>query len=125
MKKETTTDGNGRAHQGPSEVADRELVESQALEEAGFVRDLDERDESTPSVEERRHRAKTASFLAYTFVGILVVTLVLHYVATLMLGYYGQLETVEALSQLFDKAFPAITGFVGAAVTYYFTRERP
>lgn len=116
-------DGNSRPDRNLTDFSDPELAEPEELE-GGFVRDLDEPDESAPSIEERKHRAKTASYLAFFLVAILVSTLVLHYIATLILSCYEQAETVQVLGEIFNKWLPVITGFVGGAVTYYFTKEK-
>jgi hypothetical protein len=90
--------------------------------DAGFVHDLDQ---DSIGFEPQKHRAKTASYLAFILVAILALTLLLHYVSTLILCCYGQIETAKSLGQIFDKWLPVITGFVGGAVTYYFTKEKP
>lgn len=102
----------GCAQQG--ETDDKELLE------AGTV-DLNKR---PLKIEKVTHRAKTASYLAFLLVTILVLTLLLHYLATLILSCYGQAEAVKVLGEVFDKWLPVITGFVGGAVTYYFTKEK-
>ena len=123
MNKDNTKDVNGRPDRNLTDCSDPELPETEELE-GGFVRDLDEPDESAPRFEERKYRAKTASYLAFLLVAILVLTLVLHYIATLILSCYKQAETVQVLGEIFDKWLPVITGFVGGAVTYYFTKEK-
>jgi len=103
----------GCAQQG--ETGEKELLD------AGTVEDLNKR---PLRVEKVTHRAQTASYLAFTLVAILVLTLLLHYLATLILSCYGQAESVQVLGEVFDKWLPVITGFVGGAVTYYFTKEK-
>ena len=71
-----------------------------------------------------KHHAVTASWLAYLLLGILVTSFVVHYVAIVFLSIYEKKETVEALSSLFATWLPVMSGFVGGAVTYYFTREQ-
>ena len=103
----------GYAQQG--ETGEKELLD------AGTVEDLNR---SPVRVGKVPHRAKTASCLAYILLGILVLTLILHYIATLLLSCYGQEDTVKVLGEIFNKWLPVITGFVGGAVTYYFTKEK-
>lgn len=103
----------GRAQQGETGVEE--------LLDAGTVEDLNK---SPVRVEKVTHRAKTASYLAFMLVAILVITLILHYIATLILSCYGQAETVKVVCEIFNKWLPVITGFVGGAVTYYFTKEK-
>lgn len=71
-----------------------------------------------------KHHAVTASRLAFLLVWVLVLSFVLHYAAIILLGVYGKTETVETLSSLFGVWLPVMSGFVGGAVTYYFTREQ-
>ena len=123
MSKDNTMDVNERPDRNLTDFSNPELPEIEELD-GGFVRDLDEPDESAPRFEERKHREKTASNLAFLLVTILVVTLVLHYIATLILSCYEQAETVQVLGEIFNKWLPVITGFVGGAVTYYFTKEK-
>ena len=71
-----------------------------------------------------KHRAVIAGRLAYWLLVILVVSFVVHYVAVIILSLYEKREAVEALSSLFGSWLPVMSGFVGGAVTYYFTREQ-
>ncbi len=103
----------GYAQQG--ETGEKELLD------AGTVEDLNR---SPVRVGKVPHRDKTASYLAFSLVVILVLTLLIHYVATLILSCYKQAETVLVLGEIFNKWLPVITGFVGGAVTYYFTKEK-
>jgi len=108
----------GCAQQG--ETGEKELLDAGTVD-AGIVEDLNRR---PIKVEKVTHRAKMASYLAFILVAILFLTLLLHYFATLILSCYGQAETVQVLGEVFDKWLPVITGFVGGAVTYYFTKEK-
>ena len=105
-------------------VGDDQLHDMEVAEDldAGYVHDLDQ---DSIGFEPQKHRAKTASYLAYILLALLASTFVLHYITTLILCCYGQAETAKSLGQIFDKWLPVITGFVGGAVTYYFTREKP
>ena len=71
-----------------------------------------------------KHHAVTASWLAYLLLSILVISFVVHYAAIILLSLYEKTEAVEALSLLFGSWLPVMSGFVGGAVTYYFTREQ-
>lgn len=102
----------GCAQQG--ETDEKELLDAGKVEDAN----------KPLRVEKVTHRAKTASYLAFSLVAILVLTLLFHYVATLILSCYEQAEAVKVLGEVFDKWLPVITGFVGGAVTYYFTKEK-
>lgn len=71
-----------------------------------------------------RHHAETASRLAWLLIWVLVATFALHYLAIAILSWNGKESTVETLSSLFGIWLPVMSGFVGGAVTYYFTKEQ-
>jgi hypothetical protein len=73
---------------------------------------------------EEQHRADTARRLAYWLVIILGGSILAHYITTLVLEIYGKRDAVESLSQIFNSWLPVISGLVGGATTYYFTREK-
>lgn len=67
-------------------------------------------------------RIRTARRVAYFLVGIMVFTVVGHYVLILVLGLLGgEQATSEMISEIFRTWFPVITGFAGGAITYFFT----
>ena len=74
--------------------------------------------------EERKHRAATARVLAYCLVAILAATIGLQYALTSWLIYCGKNEGLAALDKLFNALLPILSGLVGGAATYYFTKER-
>lgn len=76
------------------------------------------------SFEERKHRAATARALAYWLVGILAATIATQYGLTLLLILSGKDAGVAALDRLFNALLPILSGLVGGAVTFYFTKER-
>jgi hypothetical protein len=92
--------------------------EREELVEGGYIRPLDEYSFRA------RHREHTARTLAYVLVGILGGSFVLHYTATLVLQARGRIDAAESLARIFNAWLPAITGLVGSAVTYYFTKEK-
>ena len=71
-----------------------------------------------------KHRADTARYLAYALVGILALTILLQYGLTLALIYSGKAEAIPNLDKVFNGLLPLLSGLVGGASTYYFTRER-
>jgi hypothetical protein len=75
-------------------------------------------------IEERRHRAATARVLAYSLLGLLGATIAVQYGFTLWLILSGKNSDVAALDKLFNALLPILSGLVGGAVTYYFTKER-
>ncbi len=88
--------------------------------EGGEVVDLAEEKEW----QERKYHAETASRLAWGVFWLLAVSGAIHYVATAYFSQADNPEAVQALSDFFGTWLPVISGFFGAAVTYYFTRGR-
>jgi len=62
--------------------------------------------------------------LAYLLVGILGLSLLLHYVCVLCLYHTDETARLDALKAAFNAWLPVIAGLTSAAATYYFTRER-
>jgi hypothetical protein len=91
------------------------------LVEGGIITDLEE-----PEVtfHEAKHRANTTRLLAVSLVGFLAFLILVHYACTMVLEFYDKREAVESLSKIFNNWLPVITGLVGSAVTYYFTKEK-
>lgn len=71
-----------------------------------------------------RHRADTSRYLAYALVGTLAVTIVLQYALTLVLIFTGKTVGIASLDKTFNALLPILSGLVGGATTYYFTREK-
>lgn len=71
----------------------------------------------------RHANANASRRLAYALITILTLTFVAHYWTTFWFVREAKLP-ITALSDLFDKWLPVITGFTGSAVTYFLTRER-
>jgi hypothetical protein len=55
---------------------------------------------------------------------MMAVGLVLHYVAVMALELAGKHDAFKSLEAIFNAWLPVLSGLVGAAVTYYFTREK-
>jgi len=85
----------------------------------GYVRDIEDL-----TFHEPKHRAQTAKLLALTLVWILAITIFIHYSTTALLSYASRTDAVESLNKIFNGWLPVISGLVGAATTYYFTRDR-
>lgn len=105
----------------PGESSNEELRAKEAtgeIVEGGHVRAFDELSFRV------RHREDTARRLAYSLVAILGASFFVHYIATLLLEYSDRTNAVENLARIFNAWLPAIASLVGAAVTYYFTKER-
>ncbi len=73
---------------------------------------------------EPEHRAHTARRLAYWLVIILGVSIVAHYLSTMVLELNGKHEAAESLAKIFNSWLPVLSGLVGGASTYYFTRDK-
>ena len=87
--------------------------------EGGEVGELEEL-----AFHEAKHRAETARSLAKWLVVILGGSVALHYVLTVVLVIAGKEEATKNLNTIFNAWLPAISSLVGAATTYYFTREK-
>jgi hypothetical protein len=71
-----------------------------------------------------RHRANTARYLAYALVGILALSVLFQYASTMTLIYTGKVDAIPNLDRTFNTLLPLLSGLVGGATTYYFTREK-
>jgi hypothetical protein len=70
------------------------------------------------------HRAYTARYLAYALVAILGLSIVLQYSLTIVLVFTGRTDATPILDKTFNVLMPLLSGLVGGAATYYFTRDR-
>lgn len=70
------------------------------------------------------HREATARWLAIMLVLIFGGSVFLHYVTLAVFAFNGKTEAADKLSTFFNTWLPAITALVGAATTYYFTKEK-
>ncbi|MBZ5610583.1 MAG: hypothetical protein LAP38_20155 [Acidobacteriia bacterium] len=71
-----------------------------------------------------KHKADTARYLAYSLVAILGLSIVLQYSLTIVLVFTGRTDATPILDKTFNVLMPLLSGLVGGAATYYFTRER-
>lgn len=71
-----------------------------------------------------QHRANTARYLAYALVGTLALSVVFQYASTMILIYTGKADSIPNLDKTFNILMPLLSGLVGGATTYYFTREK-
>ena len=68
------------------------------------------------------HRDKTARYIAhYLVLGFAFLIAVQYYLVAHFAPAENKLASVE---KLFNAVLPVVSGLVGAAATYYFTRER-
>ena len=117
MPEDTPRITGERGSSQPTEVVQAGEV-AEALE-GGHVTALEEY-----SFVEAKHRAETARMLAYTLVLMLGLTVAGHYAAVFWLKLSGKADAIEDLSRIFTGWLPVISGLVGSAITYYFTREK-
>ncbi|SHI83437.1 hypothetical protein SAMN02745216_00626 [Desulfatibacillum alkenivorans DSM 16219] len=89
--------------------------------EAGEVTDLDVHQFTFNKV---AHEAKTARILAIIIVIIFGVSFFVHYLAMFVALLLDCDQKVASLGDLFNSWLPVISGFVGACVTYYFTKDK-
>ncbi len=101
----------------PESAEQRQAAQEITLE-GGDVRPL----EDYPI--EKRHREETARYLAYGLVATLAGSVLLQYALTVLVVFFGKSEGVTSLDKNFNVLLPALTGLVGGACTYYFTKER-
>lgn len=128
MMKEKTepTDTSPAPNSGSSQVTATDLIEGGTVAnmdiEGGSISEFD----LYPKIEfhEAQHRADTARRLAYWLVIILGASIVVHYLSTMMLEIYGKHDAVESLGKIFNTWLPVLSGLVGGATTFYFTREK-
>jgi hypothetical protein len=71
-----------------------------------------------------QHRANTARYLALSLVAILALSVLFQYASTMILIYTGKAEAIPNLDKTFNILMPLLSGLVGWATTYYFTRDK-
>jgi hypothetical protein len=57
-------------------------------------------------------------------VAILGLSIVLQYASTMTLIYTGKADAIPTLDRMFNILMPVLSGLVGGATTYYFTKEK-
>jgi hypothetical protein len=80
--------------------------------------------EGSPRVGEVRDPSVDRAIIAKTLIWMMAAGLVLHYAAVVVLEVFGKHDSVKSLETIFNAWLPILSGLVGAAVTYYFTREK-
>ena len=112
-------EGGSVAVEKPETETITEVNDEPAID-AGFV---SEANKQLPFHKEK-HQAETSQKLAFTLVGVLIVTIAIHYATTIILELNGHHNAVESIEKIFNSCLPVIAGFVGAAVTYYLTKNK-
>jgi hypothetical protein len=72
---------------------------------------------------EPRDPAKQRAVITRALIAMMAVGLLIHYGAVITLEWSGKHESVKSLETILNAWLPVLSGLVGAAVTYYFTRE--
>jgi hypothetical protein len=72
----------------------------------------------------KAHREVTTQRLAFLLVWIMGISMALHYVAVIVLTICNKETAAESLKVIFNAWLPVVSGLVGGACTYYFTREK-
>lgn len=94
------------------ETIDPDIVEGGEIQSSGPV-----------EFQEVKHRAETARALAMILTWVLALTGLIHYGVTAALLAFDKKEVSEELGKIFNVWLPVISGLVGAATTYYFTKQ--
>ena len=71
-----------------------------------------------------RHKATTTRRIAYLLIIILGGSFVIHHVLVTVLAFNEKTAAMEVVERSFNTWLPVISSLTGAAVTYFFTRER-
>lgn len=72
-----------------------------------------------------RYRDETARSIANWLILIFALVIAAQYVFTIWLTLPEKIDALAVVEKLFSVVLPVVSGFVGAAVTYYFTKDRP
>jgi len=92
-----------------------------AVEDDGAIEGGGIQSNSSVTVSAPRDLEKSRAVLATGLLALLALTVFGHYLAVLVLAWNGKKE-VDALSTAFNASLPVVSGLVGSAVTYYFTK---
>ena len=72
----------------------------------------------------KRHKATTIRWVAYLIIGMLGGSFLIHYGVITWLAVNNKTSAMEVTERTFNVWLPIISSLAGAAVTYFFTRER-
>ena len=95
------------------------LPEGDAIEE-----EVPEEGGEPPYPTAPRDPSKDTFVIAWILLEIMAGGLALHYAAVIAFEWNGKHEAVKSLEPILNAWLPVVSGLAGAAVTYYFTRER-
>lgn len=71
----------------------------------------------------KQRHAETANRLVAWLVGILAGSIILQYGCLMVLIFFRHDDAIKILDDTFHAWLPALSGFVGAAVAYYFAKN--
>ncbi len=102
------------------EIPDREIQsdDDSVIEITG----LDQKAEYEQAIQ--KQEADTTRRLAFLSVLMLGGYLLLHYIATIIIGIWGPDSLLIPLKDIFSTALPVLSGLAGSAATYFFTRSK-
>ncbi|MDP8981171.1 MAG: hypothetical protein M3O35_11325 [Acidobacteriota bacterium] len=63
------------------------------------------------------------AIIARILISMMAIGLLIHYGAVILFEWNGRHEAIKSLDTILNAWLPVLSGLVGAAVTYYFTRE--
>ena len=118
MEEQTTQPSHQILEEAPIESGEIKDIEGGGIKYLDFIESA-----FVEPFHEAKHRADTSRKLAYMLVIFLGISWLLHYAGMLFCEWYGKHDAAENLSKAFSSWLPIISGLVGGAVTYYFTRE--
>lgn len=96
--------------------------DDESVIEGGRITELDESQYQFDPIE--KHKLTTARWLAYALIGILAGSFIIHYAVMTWLASQNKTEAMGVMENTFSAWLPVISGFAGAGVTYFFTRDR-
>ena len=75
-------------------------------------------------VDLRMHGSRTARRIAIALVVMLGLTIILDYGTMIVLTVYNRLDAAPLFDKMFAVWIPLLSGLVGSALTFYFTKEK-
>ena len=97
-------------------------IENDETLDGGKVEELSLKDIKIDLI--KKQKLTTARTLAYMLILILAFSVFSHILLTVWLLPNDKTNVVEAVDRIFHSWLPVISGFAGAAVSYFFTREK-
>ena len=70
------------------------------------------------------HRDVSRANLAKLLVALMGISVIVYFIALTVAIARGSTEAIETLRNAFNAWLPVMSGFVGAAIAYYFTKDK-